>query len=76
MRLGFLEEVVADWWHVAVDFQFEDVQFFEKSVKTGRKTDSCGIAYQKTIVLIRTDLGLNPRIKKFNMHMTVADKCH
>ena len=37
MRLGFLQDVVADWWEVAVDFQFEDVKFFEKNVNTQEK---------------------------------------
>ena len=76
MRLGFLQDVVADWWEVAVDFQFEDVQFFEKNVNTRRKTDCCVMAHSKTIELIRNDLGLNPRNDKYNMHMTVAEKWH
>ena len=74
MRLRFLEDVVADRWDIAVDFQFEDVQFFEKNVHTRRKTDCCVMAHSTTIDLIRTDFGLNPRNEKYNMHMTVAEK--
>ena len=40
MCLGFLEIVVAEWWDIAVDFQFEDVHFFEKSIQT--RITPCG----------------------------------
>ena len=41
IRLGFLEDVVADCWDIAVDIQYEDVQFFEKVFRyEGRQTVS------------------------------------
>ena len=61
IRLDLIEDVVADWWNITVDIQFEDVTFSDKTIQTKRKTDCCVMAYSKTIDSIRTALGMNPR---------------